>query len=122
MVQPQGPRAESHELEHSPTAAEELAHHPGPRSYVMVAIVLAVVTAAEVAIYYISSLRSLLVPFLLAFSAVKFVLVALWFMHLKFDSRIFRRLFVTGLILAVVVFAVVLATFFFRAEAPGITG
>jgi cytochrome c oxidase subunit IV len=122
MVQPQGPRAESHELEHSPTAAEELAHHPGPRSYVMVAIVLAVVTAAEVAIYYISSLRSLLVPLLLAFSAVKFVLVALWFMHLKFDSRIFRRLFVTGLILAVVVFAVVLATFFFRAEAPGITG
>jgi cytochrome c oxidase subunit 4 len=122
MVQPQGPRAEDHELERSPTAADELAHHPGPRSYVMVAVVLAVITAAEVAIYYVSSLRSVLVPFLLAFSGVKFVLVVLWFMHLKFDSRLFRRLFVTGLILALVVFAVVLATFFLRPEAPGITG
>ena len=83
---------------------------------------LAIVTAAEVAIYYVSALRSMLVPLLLAFSGVKFVLVALWFMHLKFDSRLFRRLFVTGLILALAVFAVVLATFFLRPEAPGVTG
>ena len=88
----------------------------------MVAVVLAIVTAAEVAIYYVSALRSMLVPLLLAFSGVKFVLVALWFMHLKFDSRLFRRLFVTGLILALAVFAVVLATFFLRPEAPGVTG
>ncbi|HYI44008.1 MAG TPA: cytochrome C oxidase subunit IV family protein [Actinomycetota bacterium] len=106
----------------APQAAEELHHHPGPRQYVWVAIVLAIITAAEVVIYYIPGLESVLVPFLLAFSAVKFVLVVMWFMHLKFDSHLFRRLFVTGFILAMIVFSIVLATFFLGPEAPGLTG
>jgi cytochrome c oxidase subunit 4 len=110
------------DLTTAPHAAEELQHHPGPRQYVMVAAVLAIITAAEVAIYYIGALKSVLVPFLLAFSAVKFVLVVLWFMHLKFDSRLFRRLFVTGFILAMIVFTIVLSTFFFGPETPGLTG
>jgi cytochrome c oxidase subunit 4 len=89
-------------------------HHPTPRQYVKVAIVLFVVTAFEVAIYYIEALGSLLVPLLLLFAVIKFVLVVLWFMHLRFDSRLFRRLFVTGMAFALIVFAIVLATFFFR--------
>ena len=105
----------------APQAADEL-HHPGPRQYVAVAFVLAVITAGEVAIYYISSFRSVLVPFLLAFSAVKFVLVVLWFMHLKFDSRIFRRLFITGFILAMIVFTIVLSIFAFGPGTPGPAG
>jgi cytochrome c oxidase subunit 4 len=101
----------------------ELEHHPGPRQYVTVAVVLAVVTAIEVAIYYMTALEDVLVPALLAFSFLKFALVVLWFMHLKFDSRLFRRLFITGLILALAVFAIVLGTFFARGgAAPGITG
>ena len=107
----------------APREAEELAHHPSPRTYVGVAIVLAIITAAEVAIYYIPALDSWLVPFLIAFSFVKFVLVALYFMHLKFDNRIFKRLFVLGLILAFVVFGIVLATFFLAdSGSTGITG
>ncbi len=47
-------------------------------------------------------------------AVVKFALVVLWFMHLKFESRLFMRLFVTGLVLALTLFAVVLATFFAR--------
>lgn len=85
-------------------------HHPTPVDYIKVAIVLAVVTSAEVAVYYISSLRTLLVPLLLVMSAVKFFLVAMWFMHLKFDSKMFRRLFVLGIVLAVVVYGIALAT------------
>lgn len=85
-------------------------HHPTPVDYIKVAIVLAVVTSAEVAVYYISSLRTLLVPLLLVMSAVKFFLVAMWFMHLKFDSKMFRRLFVLGIALAVVVYGIALAT------------
>ncbi|MQA99426.1 MAG: hypothetical protein GEU78_03910 [Actinobacteria bacterium] len=92
--------------------AEE--HHPTPRQYVKVAIVLFVVTAFEVAIYYIEAVGGLLVPLLLLFALIKFVLVVLWFMHLRFDSRLFRRLFVTGMAFALIVFAIVLATFFFR--------
>jgi cytochrome c oxidase subunit 4 len=104
-----------------PAEAEELSHHPEPRQYVAVAIVLAVVTAAEVAIYYISALEDLIVPFLLAFSLVKFILVALWFMHLRFDSRLFRRLFVTGIVLALAIFAVVLVFFSTHGgPAPGV--
>jgi cytochrome c oxidase subunit IV len=90
-------------------AAEE--HHPGPKAYVKVAVILAVITAMEVIIYYIEAARGILVPALIFFSVIKFALVALNFMHLKFDSRIFRRLFITGIALAFGVFGVVLATF-----------
>ncbi len=86
----------------------ELAAHPGPKQYVMVAIVLALATAAEVALYYLDLPHGLLVALLLFFAFVKFSLVVLWFMHLRFDSPIFLRLFVTGLSLALVVYGVVL--------------
>jgi cytochrome c oxidase subunit 4 len=100
---------------------EELAHHPGPRTYVAVAVWLAVVTIAEVATFYIDMSPALLVPLLLAMAAVKFVMVVMWFMHLRFDSRIFRRLFVSGLVLALSVFAIMLGTFFARGgPAPGV--
>jgi cytochrome c oxidase subunit IV len=98
----------------APQEQLELEHHPGPRQYVNIAIILAIITAAEVAIYYISALDDFLVPLLIVFSAIKFILVVSWFMHLKFDSRVFRRLFVAGLVLAFAVFGIVLSTFFFH--------
>ncbi len=97
-----------------PEEAHVTHDHPTVRQYVNVAIVLAVVTAAEVGIYYIPAIRSILVPLLLIFAVLKFALVVLWFMHLKFDSPMFRRLFVAGLGFAVVVFTIVLLTFFVR--------
>jgi len=96
--------------------------HPGPKQYVVVAVVLAIITAIEVAIYYIDALQDVLIPFLLAFSFIKFALVVLWFMHLKFDSPLFKSLFVAGLILALAVFAIVLTTFFARGGAAPIAG
>jgi cytochrome c oxidase subunit 4 len=98
----------------APREQLELEHHPGPRQYVNIAIILAIVTGAEVAIYYISAVEDFLIPLLIVFSAIKFVLVVSWFMHLKFDNRIFRRLFVAGLALAFSVFAVVLMNFFWH--------
>ena len=77
-----------------------------------IAVALAIVTLIEVAIYYIDFLRPALVPLLLVFSAIKFALVVLWFMHLRFDSRLFMRLFVTGVILALSIFAVAFFLFF----------
>jgi cytochrome c oxidase subunit IV len=94
--------------------AAALEKHPDPAEYIKIAIVLAIVTALEVAIYYVTALRDLLVPFLLAFAVIKFALVVMWFMHLRFDSKIFRRLFVFGLVLALIVFGVVLWSFFAR--------
>jgi cytochrome c oxidase subunit 4 len=100
-----------------------LHEHPSPRKYVNVAIILAIVTAVEVAIYYVEALKDLLVPILLVLAVVKFIMVGLYFMHLKFDSRTFRRFFVTGIVLALFVFGAVLTLFFTRGgPAPGFGG
>ena len=146
--------------------------HPSDRQYVMIALILGVITAAEVGTYFLEDpsttfLVALLfpmmvakfaivcgwfmhlrfdttlfrrlfvasialavgvymavfisvqffgdaaVPVLLILMVLKFATVAAYFMHLRFDSRLFRRLFVTGLVLAALVFVVVLSTFFF---------
>ena len=85
--------------------------HPTDRQYVAVAMVLAAITAAEVAVYYLKSLpHPLLIGILCGLAFVKFTLVVLWFMHLRFDSLIFRRLFVTGIALAVAVYLTLLST------------
>jgi cytochrome c oxidase subunit 4 len=90
----------------------ELAVHPGPAEYVKVAIVLAVATAIEVGLYYMSDIPgALYVGLLMFFMTMKFALVVLWFMHLRFDSRLFRRLFLLGLALAAAVYGAVLLMF-----------
>lgn len=89
------------------------ARHPSPREYIRIAMILAVVTAAEVAIYYIDWVheKGLLIPLLFLFSLIKFSLVVLWFMHLKFDSRTYARFFLMGLAGAVTLYLIVLLTF-----------
>lgn len=99
---------------------EEHAHdHPSEFQYVKVAIFLGIVTALEVAVVYITALESLLVPILAGMMLVKFVAVAAYFMHLKFDSKIFRRFFVLGIILAIAIFGIVLWTFTVADRLPG---
>lgn len=85
--------------------------HPSPKEYVRIALILGVVTAAEVTVYYTHSVRKFLVPLLISFAIIKFSLVALWFMHLKFDSRTYARFFVMGIALATTLYIVVLLTF-----------
>ena len=85
--------------------------HPSELEYIKVAIVLAVITLAEVLVYYVESLEGLLVPILIVMSVLKFLLVVLWFMHLRFDSLLFRRLFATGIALALFCYIVTLSTF-----------
>ncbi len=89
--------------------------HPGPAEYVKIAIWLAIATALEVVLYYMEQAEMLppsaLVALLMFFMIVKFALVALWFMHLKFDEKVFRQLFVAGILLATAVYAIVLLTF-----------
>jgi cytochrome c oxidase subunit 4 len=95
---------------------EDLAH-PGPRQYIVVAVVLAALTAMEVALFYLDFLPGpVVVASLLILMTLKFALVVLWFMHLRFDSAIYKRLFVAGLLLALSLFVIVLVTFgvFFR--------
>jgi cytochrome c oxidase subunit IV len=85
--------------------------HPSDLQYVFVALFLAAVTAAEVGVYYVPALEGLLVPILVVMAVVKFTVVVMWFMHLRFDSRLFRRFFVAGIILALFCYIAVLSTF-----------
>lgn len=87
------------------------AHHPGPREYVKIGMVLAIITALEVAVYYVDALRDQLVVILLLAMTVKFLIVVRSFMHLKFDNPGYGRMFITGITLAIAVYTVVLATF-----------
>jgi len=86
------------------------AHHPSPAKYVGIAILLAIITGLEVALYYIHMPDWLMVVFLMVLAFLKFALVVAFFMHLKFDSPMLRRLFVTGIVLAAVVYSVALFT------------
>ena len=85
--------------------------HPSPKEYIRIAVILALITAAEVAIYYIDGAKEFLIPMLFLFAVIKFTLVVMWFMHLKFDSRTYARFFVMGLAGAVTLFLIVLLTF-----------
>jgi caa(3)-type oxidase subunit IV len=91
---------------------EEAHSHPSPGDYVMIAVILAVLTALEVGLYWAGEAGTppvATVPALVFLTVLKFALVAMWFMHLRFDRRVFSRLFVGGLILALIIYAVVLA-------------
>ncbi len=85
--------------------------HPKPRDYWIIGFTLAVITAIEVALSYTDFL-GIGGPILLVIAAIlKFAIVAMWFMHLRFDLGVYSRFFLLGIIGAIVLFTVVLATF-----------
>jgi cytochrome c oxidase subunit 4 len=85
--------------------------HVSNRTYLLIAIVLAVLTAIEVMVFYVEALAPLLMPTLLALMIVKFALVAMFFMHLKFDNRILTTVFACGIFIAVSIILALLAVF-----------
>ncbi len=100
------------------TRGEDLAHdvhheHPSDLQYIYIGLFLAVVTAAEVGLYYTEIDFLLNTIILCAMMVVKFATVGMFFMHLRFDNRVFRWFFVTGLVLAIFVYLIVLTTFHF---------
>ena len=90
-------------------------HHAGGHKdsfYVQIAAILAVLTGLEVSISYID-IGPAFLPVLLVLMVIKFFMVVLFFMHLKFDSKWFSFFFYAGLVLAVGVYLTALATFKF---------
>ena len=92
------------------TVSEERAH-PTPKTYWIVALILAVVTAVEVAIPSLGAPTAVSVSSLLLLGAVKFGIVVAFFMHLRFDRPLFRSLFLVGVIGVLPIYIVVLLTF-----------
>jgi len=85
--------------------------HPSPKEYVRIGVILGVLTALEVAASYAGVSGSVLIPTLFVLALVKFALVVLWFMHLKFDDRRFARFFAMGLSGAAILYLIVLISF-----------
>ncbi|MDG1198762.1 MAG: cytochrome C oxidase subunit IV family protein [Actinomycetota bacterium] len=86
--------------------------------YIKIALLLAVLTAIEVLTYFVD-FGVLEVPSLLILMVVKFQIVISYFMHLKFDNKIFSYLFITGLVLAMVVFAAMATSLVFWTDPAG---
>jgi cytochrome c oxidase subunit 4 len=100
-------------MDHVETQSHAETHdHPGYGTYVVIAVILTIITALEVAVFYIPALASALVPILVTLSAGKFILVVMFYMHLRMDHRLFTSVFVAPLLLAM--FLVVAMIVLFR--------
>ena len=112
----QAATSETHGADHG---HDDHAHHPTERQYWMIFVVLAILTAIEVAWSYLGLSGFALVGPLIAMMVVKFFLVAGAFMHLYFDlkilnGRLFTWAFGGAMLLAMAVYAIVLAAFEFK--------
>ena len=115
--------------EMSAAHAEEHSH-PGWQLYVTVALILFALTAMEVGAYEIAErgmsgtfgtfVSQMVVEILLVLSAAKFALVAMFYMHLKQDHKLFSGLFVFPLLLAIFVVLVLFGLFFYNRSENGI--
>jgi cytochrome c oxidase subunit 4 len=95
---------ESHEDTHE--------HGMSDAGYIKIALILAAITALEVSTYYVD-FGPLFLPSLIIMMVVKFFMVVSYFMHLKFDNKLFSLMFYIGLGLAIFVYVAALATFKF---------
>ena len=107
--------ATSEHAEHIPVEHDPEAHdHPSDWMYIKIAIFLAILTAIEVFTYFESVHKlsdNALIAVLSILMVVKFVLVAGYFMHLKYDAPILRQLLYAGLALAIAVHCIMLLAF-----------
>ena len=95
--------------EHVPANPSAAAHaaaehvHPTAWTYIKVGIILTLITVVEVWAYYIPAFVAsrAFVPALLIMSAAKFVIVVAFYMHLKYDHKIFRGLFLGPFFIAI---------------------
>jgi cytochrome c oxidase subunit 4 len=93
---------ETHAVEHP---------HPTAATYIRVAVILTILTVIEVGVFYVPVFHPVLAPVLLSLSAVKFAIVVMFYMHLKYDHKLFRALFTGPLIIAILTLIVLLFLF-----------
>jgi cytochrome c oxidase subunit 4 len=92
-------------------SSEEHIQHPTPAQYWKIAAVLGVLTAIEVALYYVDrsyDLGTLNALMLIILAVLKFVIVVGFFMHLRFEKSTLSRFFTAGFILALALYSIVL--------------
>ncbi|MEE8464840.1 MAG: cytochrome C oxidase subunit IV family protein, partial [Dehalococcoidia bacterium] len=95
---------------------EHTSNHPTFMQYVLIAIILFAITIVEFLLIWdkagiVDSLGATKIPLLVGLSAVKFAIVIMFYMHLKFDNRLFGTVFMSGLVLAFIVGIAILTIF-----------
>src|SRR5882762_8805608 len=86
---------------HSPAAGHAHASEPSKfHIFVKIAMILAVITGAEIVLIFLPFAKWLIVSSLVVLSIVKFMFVIFVFMHLKWDKIFCTILFFIGLVLA----------------------
>lgn len=99
--------------DHAAGHDEHEEHVTSDKQYVMIALFLAVLTGAEVMLTEIDIHGAMFMVPLFVLMIVKFWVVVSFFMHLRFDNKLFSWLFYSGLFLALGVYIAALATFQF---------
>jgi cytochrome c oxidase subunit 4 len=99
--------------QHAAGHAEAHEDHPTWSTYWKVALILTVITVIEVWCYYLKGFpeTAYFVPTLLILSAIKFVIVVLFYMHLKYDARLYRALFTGPCLVAMATIIVLMFLF-----------
>lgn len=87
--------------------------HPTWQTYVWVGVLLTVITAVEVSAYYIPAWETsrIYVPSMLFLSSIKFAVVVMVYMHLKYDHKIFRALFTGPFVVSIITIIALLFLF-----------
>jgi cytochrome c oxidase subunit 4 len=92
-------------------SVEEHTQHPTPAQYWKIAVVLGVLTAIEVGLFYVNRAVDLGVfnaLLLIILAALKFVIVVGFYMHLRYEKSTLSRFFTAGFILATALYTIVL--------------
>ena len=94
-------------------AAGETHEHPTAGTYFKVAAILTLITVVEVWAYYIPAWVNswVFIPSLLIMSVAKFAIVVLFYMHLRYDHKLFKAIFTGPLIIAVTTIVVLMFLF-----------
>lgn len=82
--------------------------HAGAGFYWLVGFILAIITLLELWLFTVETLGIWFIPILLLLSAGKFIGVVAYFMHLRFDHRMFTWFFASAMIVGVLIFSIVL--------------
>ncbi len=87
--------------------------HISSTVYLIVGGFLIVLTAMEITVAYIHALRPVMVPILLVLAVAKFALIAMFFMHLRYEKWIVNTMFVFPLTIALGVFLSLMGLFLY---------
>lgn len=108
-------------LEASPSSGHDAddthGNDHGDAIFWQVGLILAILTAVEVTTYWWDDwwdIESRVVsPLLIVMMVIKFMLIAMYFMHLKWDQKLLRRLFFGGFLLSMACYAATLSASLF---------